>query len=403
MTVATPGLMTLANDSSIPPQLGSLENLKHLYIGGNQLTGSIPTELGALGSLSQLVLDGNRLTGEIPAELGDLASLEGLWLWDNRLTGAIPTQLGSLPKLRQLALSWNRLSGSIPAELGDLTGLEWLYLGNNRLSGSIPASLGGLSKLEEIRLENNDLSGPVPWQLGNLENLEMLLLQENRLTGCLPEVLRDVATNDLESLNLPYCAVPSSEEPLVATATSAATIDLSWNEAASTTQYRVEYRVSGAEDWTIDDDTLTGTTHSVDDLACGTSYEFQVSGRGDDDTDWSQLWSATETTDDCLPVGIPTPDGSGPPQEHGDELGWCHRSNEVPGEAPGVWHGGVERVGRCGGHLMGHFGVGARQDLRVPGAVLRERHNPLGRLGEMVGVPTGDHRRGPKPRQPDGG
>ena len=55
---------------------------------GNQLTGEIPAELGSLTNLKRLYLNSNQLTGEIPAELGDLA-------WngcgsDNQLTGEIP-------------------------------------------------------------------------------------------------------------------------------------------------------------------------------------------------------------------------------------------------------------------------------------------------------------------------
>ena len=41
--------------------------------------------------------------------------------------------------------------------------------------------------------------------LGSLANLEWLWLKENQLSGCVPEGLRDVATNDLRWLRLPFC------------------------------------------------------------------------------------------------------------------------------------------------------------------------------------------------------
>ena len=63
----------------IPPELGGLEGLTRLSLGGNELTGEIPPELGGLEGLTRLSLGGNELTGEIPPELG---GLEGLTLLD---------------------------------------------------------------------------------------------------------------------------------------------------------------------------------------------------------------------------------------------------------------------------------------------------------------------------------
>ncbi|CAN0190714.1 unnamed protein product, partial [Ectocarpus fasciculatus] len=48
----------------IPPEVGNLTALQHLYLGGNQLSGSIPPELGQLAALKTLNLSGNKLTGE---------------------------------------------------------------------------------------------------------------------------------------------------------------------------------------------------------------------------------------------------------------------------------------------------------------------------------------------------
>ena len=79
----------------IPPELGSLTNLEHLYLYQNELTGPIPTELGSLTALQNLWLSGNELTGPIPTELGSLSRLESLVLSGNELTGPIPTELAA--------------------------------------------------------------------------------------------------------------------------------------------------------------------------------------------------------------------------------------------------------------------------------------------------------------------
>ena len=149
------------------------------------LTGGVPAKLGALSALRTLDLSWNKLTGSIPAALGDLGELRSLSLSRTSLGGSIPPELGELARLEHLSLSQSFLSGAIPAELGMLTSLEGLYLYQNRLTGSIPPELAGLSSLER------------------------LYLGENALTGCVPRTLRLVANNDLATLGLESCALPS--------------------------------------------------------------------------------------------------------------------------------------------------------------------------------------------------
>ena len=70
-------LVALGLNGRIPKELGSLANLRQLWLWGNQLTGEIPPELGGLSNLTGLSLSGNQLTGEIPPELGGLSNLTG--------------------------------------------------------------------------------------------------------------------------------------------------------------------------------------------------------------------------------------------------------------------------------------------------------------------------------------
>ena len=59
-------------------KLNSNEQVTHLDLSINQLTGQIPKELGKLSALTILDLDGNKLTGHIPKELGNLSALKNL-------------------------------------------------------------------------------------------------------------------------------------------------------------------------------------------------------------------------------------------------------------------------------------------------------------------------------------
>ncbi|SVE04386.1 uncharacterized protein METZ01_LOCUS457240, partial [marine metagenome] len=77
----------------IPPEIGNLTNLIHLYLSATQLTGEIPSEIGNLTNLTSLELYFNQLTGEIPPEIGNLTNLTHLWLYNNQLTGEIPIEI----------------------------------------------------------------------------------------------------------------------------------------------------------------------------------------------------------------------------------------------------------------------------------------------------------------------
>ena len=100
------------------------------------------------------------LTGSIPPELGSPEDLEELILQANSLTGSIPAALGHLSSLKRLLLGFNLLSGQIPPEFGNLTGLEHLEVGDTMLSGPLPENLTSLSTLDWLRLEGSGLCIP---------------------------------------------------------------------------------------------------------------------------------------------------------------------------------------------------------------------------------------------------
>ena len=163
-----------------------------LELSGNNLTGPIPPELGSLTYLIHLFLYGNKLTGPIPSELGQLTRLQYLFLEGNQLTGPIPPQLGNLSQLRDLSLSSNGLSGPIPPELSRLDLLEELYLQSNQLTGEPPEWLADLPALDSLRLR--------------------IYLHDNRLTGCMPKGLQPLVdyygqhgSYALAAFGLPVC------------------------------------------------------------------------------------------------------------------------------------------------------------------------------------------------------
>ena len=227
----------------------------------------------------------------------------GLNLSSRSLTGSIPADMPLPSKLVTLDLSANQLTGTIPSGLGDLESLTRLNLSSNQLSGAIPVELGLLFKLTHLNLSSNSLTGDLPRNLGGLSNLTEIKLSGNTLTGCIPLSLRSVATNDLSSLNLPYCQPPAPGAPTAGTA-SENSIPLSWTAVSNTSKYRVEYREGTVGSWTVDNESITGTTHTVDELRCETEYQFRLSAYGSGTT-YAAAWSdpsqaLTKSTGMCV-------------------------------------------------------------------------------------------------------
>ncbi len=168
------------------------------------------------------------------------------------------------------------------------SGITKLLRSNEDLSGTIPPELGDLFALTHLDLSSNSLTGEIPRELGILTNLESIKLSGSSLTGCIPTALKSVSTSDLSSLNLHYCP-PAPDAPTAGTVTETSVL-LNWSAVANTGTYRVEYKERNDSNWTVDDETLTGTTHTVDGLYCNSYYRFRVSAYGDGTTH-AAAWS----------------------------------------------------------------------------------------------------------------
>jgi len=168
-----------------PIDLSYLNDLRYLFLNGNQLSGKIHTETGFyLDSLEVFSAACNQLSGELPIELSYMPNLKVLCLPSNYLEGNIPAELGNLKHMEYLYLSNNDLSGSIPGALGGSTSLQFLDLSFNRLSDSIPSSFENLNRLNLLYLNDNDLTGTIPKSIGALSQLQNLKVQNNKLSGC---------------------------------------------------------------------------------------------------------------------------------------------------------------------------------------------------------------------------
>ncbi|GLJ24519.1 hypothetical protein SUGI_0468490 [Cryptomeria japonica] len=169
--------------SPMPAGLGSLTNITYLSLNGLSLQGSkISPVIGSLTKLNHLELSNCGLQGfTVLNFLVNFLSLRFLDLSRNVVSGSIPSWVGNMSKLASLDLSYNHLNGSIPSCLGNMNKLASLDLSDNRLNGSIPAGLTKLHFLTYLDLSLNKIDGIIPKTLGNLINLEYLDLSNNIL------------------------------------------------------------------------------------------------------------------------------------------------------------------------------------------------------------------------------
>jgi hypothetical protein len=96
-----------------------MQNLKHLNVKINHLTGSIAPDLKC-SNLKVLSVSGNLLTGDNTIRDIRLNRQEAL------VTGTLPTALGLLSKIRQFSTSVNFFTGTIPSEIGAFSAIGWL-------------------------------------------------------------------------------------------------------------------------------------------------------------------------------------------------------------------------------------------------------------------------------------
>ncbi|KAG1362579.1 putative LRR receptor-like serine/threonine-protein kinase [Cocos nucifera] len=173
----------------LPNSISNLSiDMRFLYFGLNQISGSLPSDIGNLKNLVVISMGRNLLTGNIPASLGNLNALHELDVSENKFSGQIPPSLGNISQLNQFFLSGNTLSGSIPIHLGNCRNLQVLDLSYNQLTGTIPIEILSLSSLSEgLDLSHNALHGNLPSEIGNLVNVNTLDVSENRLYGEIPD------------------------------------------------------------------------------------------------------------------------------------------------------------------------------------------------------------------------
>ncbi|KAG4148627.1 hypothetical protein ERO13_D05G296800v2 [Gossypium hirsutum] len=191
---------------SIPQGIGNLVKLKNLHIRENLFTGEVPTSIGKLRNIGRFDLSLNRLSGEIPSCIGNLSRLLYLHLNGNNFEGRIPLTLGKCKDMEIMDLSQNKIGGTIPDQLiAAFQRLITLNLSHNAFNGSVPSAISNSKNLVELYVDNNDFSGELPGGFGEISELRILHMQGNYFDGSIPQalgILRGLESLDLSGNNL---------------------------------------------------------------------------------------------------------------------------------------------------------------------------------------------------------
>ena len=229
--------------TSLPTNFENLKRLKKLYLSTNQIT-NVPIELCSLTELEYLDLRGNEITC-IPAEVGNLTVLEYLDLTDNQIT-SLPAKIEHLKRLKGLDLSRNQIT-SLPAEVGNLTVLEYIDLSDNQIA-TLPEAISNLNDtLNQISIDNNPLNEETMHWLnatfGNraFYNMEAYVHLGNynkvidRLYGTKSEEIKDFIDN-LKGKYQVLDGVDKNGKPKFSEKTGAFVINDFWGKATSNRQ-----------------------------------------------------------------------------------------------------------------------------------------------------------------------
>ncbi|KAI9174678.1 hypothetical protein LWI28_021105 [Acer negundo] len=137
------------------PDLSSLSSLNVLDLSGNKLDSNLPA---LPRGLAMAFLSKNSFSSEIPMHYSLVNQLQHLDLSFNSLTGIPPAALFSLPNISYLNLASNMLSGSLPTHLHCGAKLSFVDISNNRLMGALPSCLSNESDKRVIKFDGNCLS-----------------------------------------------------------------------------------------------------------------------------------------------------------------------------------------------------------------------------------------------------
>ncbi|PKI53254.1 hypothetical protein CRG98_026386 [Punica granatum] len=175
----------------IDRSVGKLKRLKHLNVKGCDSLRGLPEELGSLDDLEEIFVGGKRKSFTLPEIIGNLKSLIILEIFNVQITNGLPSSLCRLNNLKRLALIGCSGIERLPDSLGDLESLIELDISYSAIS-ELPDSIGNLRELKVMVMTQSKIS-TLPGTIGMLKKLEVLHAGGTLLMGALPREMESLS------------------------------------------------------------------------------------------------------------------------------------------------------------------------------------------------------------------
>ena len=159
-----------SHTGTLPSSLATVwPNLTYIWLTSNPLQGSLPAAWSS-SALRNVFLQNCSISGNLPPEWGSLGNMKQTYLDDNSLAGTLPAQLGDkalAASILNISIAINKLSGTIP--------VSWTNMSHLRISSGLsPAGLVLAGRL--VLQGNNDICGSIPTSL----NVDVAVCQPAR-------------------------------------------------------------------------------------------------------------------------------------------------------------------------------------------------------------------------------
>ena len=190
-------------EGEIPKSLRDLCNLQRLLLSYNNLTGLLEKDFMACSSntLEGLDLSHNQFKGSFP-HLSGFSQLRVLYLGFNQLSGTLPESIGQLSQLEELSIPSNSLRGTVLANhLFGLSKLSYLDLAFNSLTVNISLEQVPQFQAQYIRLASCKLGPRFPNWLQTQKRLWELDISASGISDVIPNWFRNLPS-DLRLLNI---------------------------------------------------------------------------------------------------------------------------------------------------------------------------------------------------------
>ncbi|XP_012703746.2 putative disease resistance RPP13-like protein 3 isoform X2 [Setaria italica] len=204
-------LMQCRDITELPREIGKLQNLETLYVGGTWIR-ELPTEIERLQNLETLCVVGISIR-KLPTEIGKLQHLETLNVCGTKVT-ELPTWIEKLQSLKTLDVGCTNVT-ELPTCIEKLQSLKNLYVQYTKVK-ELPREIKNLERLETLDVSGTEVTELPTW-IEKLQSLKTLNVSWTPVTELPKEIgkLQHLRTLDISGSKVREISCSKDPNPLL--------------------------------------------------------------------------------------------------------------------------------------------------------------------------------------------